>query len=48
MYVANNKITTLDTSVSPDGIYEPVLQAVGDAGLPFGSVKEERTDAGDF
>lgn len=48
VYVANNKITTLDTSVSPDGIHEPVLQAVGDAGLPFGSVKEERTDAGDM
>lgn len=36
-YVSNYKITKADTSVSPDGTYELVLQAVGEADFPFGS-----------
>ncbi len=36
-YVSNYKITEADTSVSPDGTYELVLQAVGEAEWPFGS-----------
>lgn len=36
-YVSNYKITKADTSVSPDGTYELVLQAVGQADFPFGS-----------
>ena len=36
-YVSNYKITEADTSVSPDGTYELVLQAVGEADFPFGS-----------
>lgn len=37
MYVSDYKITTVDTSVSPDETYELVLQAVGEADFPFGS-----------
>ncbi len=37
VYVSNYKITKADTSVSPDGTYELVLQAVGEAAFPFGS-----------
>lgn len=37
VYVSDYKITTVDTSVSPDGTYELVLQAVGEADFPFGS-----------
>ena len=37
VYVSNYKITEADTSVSPDGTYELVLQAVGEAEWPFGS-----------
>ena len=37
VYVSDYKITKVDTSVSPDGTYELVLQAVGEAGWPFGS-----------
>ena len=37
VYVSNYKITKADTSVSPDGTYELVLQAVGEADFPFGS-----------
>ena len=36
-YVSNYKIAEADTSVSPDGTYELVLQAVGEADFPFGS-----------
>ena len=36
-YVSNYKITEADISVSPDGTYELVLQAVGEADFPFGS-----------
>ena len=35
-YVSNYKITKADTSVSPDGTYELILQAVGEADFPFG------------
>ena len=35
--MSNYKITEADTSVSPDGTYELVLQAVGEADFPFGS-----------
>ena len=37
VYVSDYKITKVDTSVSPDGTYELVLQAVGEAEWPFGS-----------
>ncbi|MEZ3445059.1 MAG: hypothetical protein K1W30_08010 [Lachnospiraceae bacterium] len=37
VYVSEYRITTIDTSVSPDGAYELVLQAVGEADFPFGS-----------
>ncbi len=37
VYVSDYKITKVDTSASPDGIYELVLQAVGEADFPFGS-----------
>ncbi len=37
VYVSDYKITKVDTSVSPDGTYELVLQAVGEADWPFGS-----------
>lgn len=37
VYVSDYKITKVDTSVSPDGTYELVLQAVGEADFPFGS-----------
>ena len=37
VYMSDYKITEVDTSVSPDGIYELVLQAVGEADFPFGS-----------
>ena len=37
VYVSDYKITKADTSVSPDGTYELVLQAVGEADFPFGS-----------
>ncbi len=37
VYVTDYKITKVDTSVSPDGTYELVLQAVGEADFPFGS-----------
>ena len=37
VYVADYKITKVDTSASPDGTYELVLQAVGEADFPFGS-----------
>lgn len=37
VYVSDYKITTVDTSISPDGTYELVLQAVGEADWPFGS-----------
>ncbi len=37
VYVSNYKITKADTTVSPDGTYELVLQAVGEADFPFGS-----------
>ncbi|GFI45234.1 hypothetical protein IMSAGC019_00544 [Lachnospiraceae bacterium] len=36
VYVSEYKITKADTSVSPDGTYELVLQAVGEADFPFG------------
>ncbi len=37
VYVSDFKITKADTSVSPDGTYELVLQAVGEADFPFGA-----------
>lgn len=37
VYVSDYKITEVDTSVSPDGSHELVLQAVGEADFPFGS-----------
>lgn len=37
VYVSDYKITKADTSVSPDGTYELVLQAVGEADFSFGS-----------
>ena len=37
VYVSDYKITKVDTSVSPDGTYELVFQAVGEADFPFGS-----------
>ena len=36
VYVSEYKITKADTSVSPNGTYELVLQAVGEADFPFG------------
>lgn len=36
-YVTNYKKVTVDTSNSPDGQYELVLQAVGEPDWPFGS-----------
>lgn len=36
VYRSDYKITEADTSVSPDGTYELVLQAVGEADFPFG------------
>ncbi|MCM1047426.1 MAG: hypothetical protein NC433_03280 [Clostridiales bacterium] len=36
-YVSEYKVTTVDTSVSPDGKYKLILQAVGQADWPFGS-----------
>lgn len=36
-YVSNYQKTTCDTSVSPDGQYELLLQAVGEPDWPFGS-----------
>lgn len=36
-YVTNYKKITVDTSNSPDGQYELVLQAVGEPDWPFGS-----------
>ncbi len=35
-YVSNYRKTTCDTSVSPDGQYELLLQAVGEPDWPFG------------
>ncbi len=37
VYVTDYKITKVDTSVSPDGTYELVLKAIGEADWPFGS-----------
>lgn len=37
VYVSDYKITKVDTVASPDGTYELVLQAVGEADFPFGS-----------
>ena len=37
VYVSDYKITRVDTSASPDGTHELVLQAVGEADFPFGS-----------
>ncbi len=37
VYVSDYRITTIDTSVSPDGIYELVLQAVGEVDFSLGS-----------
>lgn len=37
VYASDYKITEADTSVSPDGTHNLVLQAVGEAGFPFGS-----------
>ena len=37
IYMSDYKITKVDTSVSTDGTYELVLQAVGEADFPFGS-----------
>lgn len=37
VYVSDYKITEADTSVSPDGAYKLILQAVGEADFPFGS-----------
>lgn len=37
IYASDYKVTTVDTSGSPDGTYELVLQAVGEADFPFGS-----------
>ena len=37
VYVSDYKTTNVDTSVSPDGTHELVLQAVGEADFPFGS-----------
>lgn len=36
VYVSDYKITKADTSVSPNGTYELILQAVGEADFPFG------------
>ncbi len=36
-YTANYKKTTCDTAVSPDGVYQLTLQAIGDPDWPFGS-----------
>ena len=50
VYVSDYKITEADTSVSPDGTHELVLQAVGEADFPFGSasgqliLKEGKTE----
>ena len=35
--MSDYKITKADTSVSLDGIYELVLQAVGETDFPFGA-----------
>lgn len=37
LYVTNYKKTTCDTSISPDGKYELILQAIGEPDWPFGS-----------
>ena len=36
VYRTEYKITTITTSVSPDGTHELILQAVGEAAWPFG------------
>ena len=36
LYSTNYKKTTCDTSISPDGKYELLLQAVGEPDWPFG------------
>ncbi|MDE7184490.1 MAG: hypothetical protein K2O40_08455 [Lachnospiraceae bacterium] len=56
VYVSDYKITEADTSVSPDGNHELVLQAVGEADFPFGSASgrlilyegKSRTSEADF
>lgn len=37
LYIMRYKVTVVDTVQSEDGIYEAVLQAVGEPGWPFGS-----------
>lgn len=39
VYVSDYRITAIDTSVSPDGTYELVLQAVGEVDFSLGSAK---------
>lgn len=36
-YVTNYRKTTCDTSISPDGKYKLILQAIGEPDWPFGS-----------
>ncbi len=45
VYVSDYKITKADTSVSPDGTYELVLQAVGEADFPFGSANNRGSES---
>ncbi len=37
LYMTNYKKSTCDTSISPDGKYELILQAIGEPDWPFGS-----------
>ena len=39
VYTSEYKVTERDTAVSPDGKYELLLQAVGEAAFPFGPAK---------
>ena len=37
LYVTNYKVTTCDTAVSPDGVYQLALQSIGELDFPFGA-----------
>ena len=37
LYVTKYKVTTCDTVVSPDGVYQLTLQSVGEPDFPFGA-----------
>ena len=37
LYVRDYKVATCDTAVSPDGVYQLTLQAIGEPDFPFGA-----------